>query len=600
MPGPRRRSRTPTPRSSCSTVPPRRRSGARASTDVLAGLERGGATIAHVWLRGERRDRTRRRGAARRSAGGDRDQRGRGAVRASTCAPGQKTGFFLDQRDNRRTIRRHAAGATRAQRVLVHRRVLAPRRARWRDARDVGRHRARPRSRRSRSNLALIGPAARRARARRRRCVRVLRARAAQGRRWDLVIVDPPSFAPSERARPAALAAYSKLARAALAVVEPGGRFALASCSSHVTEADLLGRRRRASGARPSPALAGRRRVAITPCCRRFPRAGTSSSCFSTSARSSSRRANAAICTSANSVLDPHVLHFATDAPHALGGLLCVRCSFALVSRGRRSSRRVAATTATTLNSRRARDGKDNDGDGDDRLPGRPRLRQRGRRDRGQPAEPAVQRRPRQRRRRQDATSRTTRAASRRSQDDEIDDCPDGPSCPQCSNGNDDDKNGSTDYPERLARLHRGVGQRRVHAEPGRVRHRRARSRSCRSTARRRACSIATQHVDADVADVRRRRRRRGRYELRLTAPKVIVATTDNARHDGRHGALHPRRRLHEPDDASSRATTTSRRRTRSRRSRKSLARRARTTSSSTRTTRLGGAYDAHGQVLRR
>ena len=59
-------------------------------------------------------------------------------------------------------------------------------------------------------------------------------------RRWDLVIVDPPSFAPSERARPAALQAYRRLARAALAVVEPTGRFALASCSSHVTEADLL------------------------------------------------------------------------------------------------------------------------------------------------------------------------------------------------------------------------------------------------------------------------------------------------------------------------------------------------------------------------
>jgi len=66
-------------------------------------------------------------------------------------------------------------------------------------------------------------------------------ARAAkQHRRWDLVIADPPSFAPSERARPAAMAAYRKLAAAALAVTAPSGRFALASCSSHVTEADLL------------------------------------------------------------------------------------------------------------------------------------------------------------------------------------------------------------------------------------------------------------------------------------------------------------------------------------------------------------------------
>ncbi|MBC7974433.1 MAG: class I SAM-dependent rRNA methyltransferase, partial [Myxococcales bacterium] len=44
----------------------------------------------------------------------------------------------------------------------------------------------------------------------------------------------------SEKAKQSALSAYRKLVTAALAVVEPAGRFALASCSSHVTEADLL------------------------------------------------------------------------------------------------------------------------------------------------------------------------------------------------------------------------------------------------------------------------------------------------------------------------------------------------------------------------
>lgn len=33
-------------------------------------------------------------------------------------------------------------------------------------------------------------------------------------------------------------------------------------------------------------------------------------------------------------------------------------------------------------------------------------------------------------------------------QDDEMDDCPSGPNCPQCANGVDDDGNGSTDYPD--------------------------------------------------------------------------------------------------------------------------------------------------------
>lgn len=32
--------------------------------------------------------------------------------------------------------------------------------------------------------------------------------------------------------------------------------------------------------------------------------------------------------------------------------------------------------------------------------------------------------------------------------DSEVDDCPDGPSCPQCSNGQDDDMNGATDFPD--------------------------------------------------------------------------------------------------------------------------------------------------------
>src|SRR5262249_29822888 len=66
-------------------------------------------------------------------------------------------------------------------------------------------------------------------------------SRAAEaGKRWDLVIADPPSFAPSQKARPQALPAYRRRVDAALVVVEPTGRFALASCSSHITERDLL------------------------------------------------------------------------------------------------------------------------------------------------------------------------------------------------------------------------------------------------------------------------------------------------------------------------------------------------------------------------
>jgi 23S rRNA (cytosine1962-C5)-methyltransferase len=66
-----------------------------------------------------------------------------------------------------------------------------------------------------------------------------LEAARARGERWDVVIADPPSFAPSEAAKPGALAAYQRLNRLSLAVTSPRGLLVSASCSSHVTERDL-------------------------------------------------------------------------------------------------------------------------------------------------------------------------------------------------------------------------------------------------------------------------------------------------------------------------------------------------------------------------
>jgi 23S rRNA (cytosine1962-C5)-methyltransferase len=56
----------------------------------------------------------------------------------------------------------------------------------------------------------------------------------ARGERFDMVISDPPSFAPSERARPRALAAYRRLHTAAAGVLAGGGILCASSCSSHV------------------------------------------------------------------------------------------------------------------------------------------------------------------------------------------------------------------------------------------------------------------------------------------------------------------------------------------------------------------------------
>lgn len=58
-----------------------------------------------------------------------------------------------------------------------------------------------------------------------------LRDLATEGQRFDLVICDPPAFAPSREALSGGLRAYERLARAACRVVAPSGFLVLCSCS---------------------------------------------------------------------------------------------------------------------------------------------------------------------------------------------------------------------------------------------------------------------------------------------------------------------------------------------------------------------------------
>ncbi len=57
---------------------------------------------------------------------------------------------------------------------------------------------------------------------------------------WDLIVSDPPSYAPSERALQRALTAYRTLHRACVDVLAPDGVFCAASCSSHVDAGAFL------------------------------------------------------------------------------------------------------------------------------------------------------------------------------------------------------------------------------------------------------------------------------------------------------------------------------------------------------------------------
>ncbi|NDC38433.1 MAG: class I SAM-dependent rRNA methyltransferase, partial [Proteobacteria bacterium] len=59
------------------------------------------------------------------------------------------------------------------------------------------------------------------------------------GQLWDLVIVDPPSFAPAEKHVEKATESYIKLFAAALQVSAPAAVVALSSCSSHISPAQF-------------------------------------------------------------------------------------------------------------------------------------------------------------------------------------------------------------------------------------------------------------------------------------------------------------------------------------------------------------------------
>lgn len=60
---------------------------------------------------------------------------------------------------------------------------------------------------------------------------KALEQMAEEGRRFDLVVCDPPAFAPSKPALEAGLRAYERVAKLAAPLVAPGGYLALCSCS---------------------------------------------------------------------------------------------------------------------------------------------------------------------------------------------------------------------------------------------------------------------------------------------------------------------------------------------------------------------------------
>ena len=58
--------------------------------------------------------------------------------------------------------------------------------------------------------------------------------------RWDLVVVDPPSFIPSEKTQKQGREAYLRIFKLATALVKERGMIAFASCSAHLSSDDFL------------------------------------------------------------------------------------------------------------------------------------------------------------------------------------------------------------------------------------------------------------------------------------------------------------------------------------------------------------------------
>lgn len=156
-------------------------------------------------------------------------------------ARGQKTGFFLDQRENRRLVESLARGravlnlfsftggfslyAARGNASSVTDLDISAR-ALEGSRRNFALNRAHP---------AIAG------------CRHVaVQADAfhwletAPVQKFDLVVVDPPSLAKREAERSRALAAYGRLARQAIRRLQAGGVLVASSCSAHVTAAEFF------------------------------------------------------------------------------------------------------------------------------------------------------------------------------------------------------------------------------------------------------------------------------------------------------------------------------------------------------------------------
>lgn len=151
---------------------------------------------------------------------------------------GQKTGLYLDQRDNRRYLEDWCAGR-RVLNCFAYTGAFALYALRGRAQQVVNVDIAAPLAEATQRNLRLNGfdPEAHPFIVA--DCFELLKDYASQGRRFDMIVLDPPSLARSRKNRHAARRAYVRLNRAAMRCLPPGGLLATASCTAQVSPSEF-------------------------------------------------------------------------------------------------------------------------------------------------------------------------------------------------------------------------------------------------------------------------------------------------------------------------------------------------------------------------
>jgi len=158
----------------------------------------------------------------------------RGAKFLVDVYAGQKTGFFLDQRENRHLVRRLAKGREVLNCFCFSggfsvNAALGGAKSVFSVDQDADAIAL------ARDNFALNGFEPAKSDFLAADVFELLASFKKEGRTFDLVILDPPAFAKSQSAVEAAVAGYASLNRQALAVLRPGGLLCTASCSARVS-----------------------------------------------------------------------------------------------------------------------------------------------------------------------------------------------------------------------------------------------------------------------------------------------------------------------------------------------------------------------------